>query len=695
MTTKPKAMKFRIKRSTGDLPEPVDGGKSAAKPTQPEAANSPAASVNPSPVKATLKPVAKPATPKAANAPLANAAAPDTAPSGPTQGPTQGTTSGPAPQGAPSPKVMMRPSGGKAAQALRAELDARAAARARPDGTPPAQSTPTSPLQNAPPRRAAKPSAPDAGLFDNDDGEDGFGDMVYASAAQPTSVNRAAPDKSAPKPAGPASGAASAPTTSTTSQADIDSDIDAIRREGLTGRQLRMARRVAQKHGLAATSDFDAVRLLRAQGVDPFARAGMLEVVPTKTGTDIAIPDGPKLPQTVEKPKLPAPQVAERLQRDTEISQIQRDIAKRRRRKMLLLFTRLAVFVGLPTIAAGTYFYTMASPMYATNTEFVIQQAEAPSASGLSGMLKGTAFATSQDSITVQSYLTSRDAMLRLDQDVGFKARFQNPDIDPIQRLPMDATNEATYKLYKRNVTIGYDPTEGIIKMEVVAPDPQASADFSRKLINYAEEQVDQMTQRLREDQMSGARDSFDDSEQKMIAAQEKIVGLQEQLGIISPDAETGAIMGQITGFETQLAEKRLQLQQLLDNPRPNAARVDGAQGDITRLQNLIAELRNQMTDTTSANGSLARISSELRMAEVDLATRQMMMQQALQALEASRVEANRQTRYLSMGVSPVAPDEPTYPRKFENTVLAFLIFAGLYLMASLTASVLREQVSG
>ena len=43
-------------------------------------------------------------------------------------------------------------------------------------------------------------------------------------------------------------------------------DIDEIRKEGLTGRQLRMARRMAQKHGLAPVSDFDAVRLLRQKG---------------------------------------------------------------------------------------------------------------------------------------------------------------------------------------------------------------------------------------------------------------------------------------------------------------------------------------------------------------------------------------------------------------------------------------------
>ena len=48
----------------------------------------------------------------------------------------------------------------------------------------------------------------------------------------------------------------------------------------------------------------------------------------------------------------------------------------------------------------------------------------------------------------------------------------------------------------------------------------------------------------------------------------------------------------------------------------------------------------------------------------------------------------------MTTSVAPVAPDDPTYPRAFENTILAFLIFSGIYLMFSLTASILREQVS-
>ena len=394
---------------------------------------------------------------------------------------------------------------------------------------------------------------------------------------------------------------------------------------------------------------------------------------------------------------LPSTEVLTEEHRAREIMNIQRDIVKRRRRKLLQLATRLAFFVLLPTFIAGYYYYVIATPMYATKSEFVIQQAQPTMGGnqGLASMFSGTSLATSQDSIAVQGYLQSMDAMLRLDSEAGFRAHFSQPEIDPLQRIEADATRDDTYGVFKKNVKISYDPTEGIIKMEVAAADPAVSQAFSERLIGYAEEQVDNLTQRLREDQMKGARESFEESEAKMLAAQARVLELQEQLGVLDPMSESQALMAQITTFETQLQEKRLTLQQLLDNQRPNRARVEGAQGDVRRLETLIAELRSQLTESGTTSASLARISGQLRLAETDLQTRQLLMTQALQQMETARIEANRQTRYLSMAVNPIAPEEPTYPRAFENTILAFLIFGGIYLMFSLTASILREQVSG
>ena len=504
-----------------------------------------------------------------------------------------------------------------------------------------------------------------------------------------------------------------------------EGDLDAIRKEGLTGRQLRMARRVAQKQGLAVTSDFDAVRQLRARGVDPFQRANILELVVPDDGTAPGAGPGMdpsaagggqgngggrgglpqetgdgqsrvQLPQTIQKKQmLPSTERANPAeQRAGEIMKIQRDIARRRRKSLVMLFSRLSMFVFLPTLAAAWYFYAVATPMYATKAEFVIQQAEPQGAAGLGGLFQGTGMATQQDSTTVQSYLTSRAAMVRLDQDHGFIEHFSDPSIDAIQRLPEDATNEDAYGVFQRNVKIGYDPTEGILKMEVIAASPEASQQFSEALIDYAEEQVDQLTQRLRADQMAGAMASYEASEARRAEALAELARIQGETTTLDPLAAAAALQQRITTLEIELDAKSIELASMLDNLRPNEARVNALRAEVDRLNEQIEILRSQLTEASGDTASLSSVTARLREAEENYNFQTVLVQQALAQMESARIEANRQVRYLSLGVEPIAPDEATYPKAFENTVLAFLIFSGIYLMISLTASILREQVS-
>ncbi|MDN5787710.1 hypothetical protein [Pseudorhodobacter sp.] len=190
----------------------------------------------------------------------------------------------------------------------------------------------------APDEPVTAPGKPDdAGLFDNHD--DGFGAQSFVTAA-PANSNSAA--KSA---------------TDADAAPGAELALDAIKREGLTGRQLRMARKLAQKHDIAATSDFDAVRQLRAAGIDPFKRTSMLDLV-TPNGQPIQsrelarLPegDGVKLPQTIKPMQLPSTETRAVESHAADIMRIQRDLARRRRRKSMLLMMRLVVFVLLPTL---------------------------------------------------------------------------------------------------------------------------------------------------------------------------------------------------------------------------------------------------------------------------------------------------------------------------------------------------------
>ena len=538
-----------------------------------------------------------------------------------------------------------------------------------------------------------QPPIGDQAFFPSDD-EDGFGGQSFLPPEKPKTATEIAPALD---------GAAAA-------------DLDAIRREGLTGRQLRLARRMAQKHGLPATSDFDAVRLLRSAGIDPFQRSAVLELVASDSDEQLdaaaqanadralatrsdsralIVPkrDPNRLPQTIKPAQLPSTEVRVEETHVAEVRRIQADIAGRRRRKLAIMWARISLFVLLPTFIAGWYYYMVATPMYATKTEFVIQQSTATSA--ISSLFTGTSFATSQDSVVVQGYLQSPDAMELLDKDNGFRAHFSDPRIDAIQRLDPNASNSATYALYKRYVKIAYDPTEGVIKMEVSAATPQKSAEFSRALIGYAEKRVDELTSRLRGDQENSAAASFADAQAKLEASQRNLVQLQEKYKTLNSEVEAGLVTTQIATLNSQMTQEQLSLAQMRANPAPNKARMDPVIQRIATLQSQIDLMRQKLTEGGSAGPSIASVQSELLVAQAEVATRQIMLAQATTAMETSRIEANRQTRYLSVSVDPVAPDDPTYPRAFENTLVVMLIFGGIYLMISMTIAILREQISG
>lgn len=175
--------------------------------------------------------------------------------------------------------------------------------------------------------------------------------------------------------------------------------------------------------------------------------------------------------------------------------------------------------------------------------------------------------------------------------------------------MPQDATLEDTYKLYKRMITIGYDPSDGIIRMEVAAPSPEISVELSSLLLSYAEETINGLTELKREDQMRDALAGFELAQEERRKAQEQLIELQLQGAVLDPENVLAGLRARINAIEIELQEKELQLAALLDNLRPNQAKVDGVRADIKRLEVVLAELNEEMLDVSAGENSLARLS--------------------------------------------------------------------------------------
>lgn len=124
--------------------------------------------------------------------------------------------------------------------------------------------------------------------------------------------------------------------------------------------------------------------------------------------------------------------------------------------------------------------------------------------------------------------------------------------------------------------------------MEVTAADPVVSAEFSDRLISYAQEKVNHLSEQKRSDQVGEAEAALELAETKRRQAQEHLVRLQQKGAVLDPEGVILSLRSQISTFEVQLQEKELELAALMDNTRPNQAKVAGAEADISRLEALI-----------------------------------------------------------------------------------------------------------
>jgi len=449
---------------------------------------------------------------------------------------------------------------------------------------------------------------------------------------------------------------------------------------------LRMARRKAVRMGLSPSSGEEAAKMLEESGF--CVTRDRVTMLDSTAASQNPIPGG-----TSGKAPAEDPATISEEQREADIKKIQKSMARRRQARFVLIALRLIVFVVLPTWLAGFYFYTVATPMYQVDSQMVIQKPDSGGSSSVGGLLGGGGLSNLEDSVIVQGYLGSREAMQRLNAENGFILHFQQEFIDDIQRMPLDISMEAAYKKYEKYVQIGYDPTEGVIRMSVIALTPEKAAEFSRALIAFAEERVDQLAAPVRRDQLTVAKSNYDDAEQAVLDAAERVLELQQSAGVISPDADATGQMSIVNSLEAMLDQRRLDLEEINRNEAPNQAQVRTIEQDIMGLSARISARRAAMFSSNNANASLARVSGELSIARTNLEMRQMLLQQSLSSLETARVETNRQTRYLSLAVAPIPPDVPTHPKSLENTMLALFLFFGIYIFLSLTVAILREQI--
>jgi capsular polysaccharide transport system permease protein len=351
--------------------------------------------------------------------------------------------------------------------------------------------------------------------------------------------------------------------------------------------------------------------------------------------------------------------------------------------------------VGLPTLIAGVYFFAIASDLYSSEVKFIVRGPAKAQVSGISAMLGGAGGAGgSEDAYAVHDYITSRDAVRRLEREVDLRELLSRPEGDLITRFPgvwfWRKDFEALYSTYGRFVSVERDSNSGVSTLVVKAYRPEDAQRTAQALIEFSEQLVNQLNERARQDSVGTFQREVDATEQQIGKIQTQLTTYRIQQNMLDPKSAATGPIELLAQMNAQQTNARAQLAELIKNS-PNSPQIPLIQTRVASLDKLITEQRAKITGDSN---SVATALTEYERLDVQKLLAEKTLASALTSLEAAKLEAQKQQLYLETIAQPNLADYPLYPKRaisFATVVLSCLLAYGI---AWLLIASVREHAS-
>jgi capsular polysaccharide transport system permease protein len=373
-----------------------------------------------------------------------------------------------------------------------------------------------------------------------------------------------------------------------------------------------------------------------------------------------------------------------------------RRLAARTRRlaARAMRFNKLFVcLVVVPTALAVLYFSLLAHDVYVSETQFVVRTVQRQLPTGLGSMLQGSGLTQgSNDVYSVQSFLTSRDALQILEQRYHLKRSFASRAVDVFARfdpLGWDDSFESLLRYYQKFiVNTDLDSTSSILTLTVRAFSAEESQAISEGLLKMSEDFVNRLNERARNDLVRFATADVDSAEKQQRAAVLALSQYRNDQALYDPVMQSdlqlravGALREELVTTRKQLADVRTMAS---DNPQ-----IPVLQSRIRVLQ---GEIKSEMAKVAGDRSSLSSKVPQYEAITLDRDFAAKYLAVALNSLEQARENAMSQQLYIERIEEPNKPDVPIEPRTLRDIAATLLVSLIVWAVTSLMVTAVKEH---
>lgn len=347
----------------------------------------------------------------------------------------------------------------------------------------------------------------------------------------------------------------------------------------------------------------------------------------------------------------------------------------------------------VPTFLSLIYFGLWASPMYIAEARFAVRGADNGiiDTGGLASMLLPAGSAIGTDVNIVTEYIQSPDIMEAVDKELHIFDHFASHDYDIISRLESDATRDERLSYWQWAVKPSLDPETGIVALSVKAYEPEMAKRLAEAVLAKSEALVNAMSRRAQDDAITLAMREVKTAEGRVSKAQEAMRSFRDRSGMLDPTSTAGGLQGIVSELESEVVKTKAQIAEASTYMSKDAPALVGLRARLAAVEKQLAAEKLRLAGEAKS-GSMTSIAGEYEDLQIESDFARQQLVSAMASLEAARVKAEAQSRYVVAFQVPVLPDESLYPRPFLFTLFVFVGALVIVGICSLIIAAVREH---
>lgn len=320
--------------------------------------------------------------------------------------------------------------------------------------------------------------------------------------------------------------------------------------------------------------------------------------------------------------------------------------------------TLAATFV----VISAVYCFGIGRDRYQSTSEFVIKQPLPPATASttvLGSLQSSSVLSSLEDGRYLQVYLKSNAVKEAVFPDPSaFKSSYAPQAPDRWSGLHRDANKLEQLAFFRRQLDVIPQELSGTIVLTTSAFTAEDAYRLNQNLLKQAQRFVNEVNQSISADQQNFAEEQVAFAKTRLTNATNALESFQDRYGQLDPLSEQSATTGFITGLESRLVDLKVEEASLRRQFRdPNAPEVAFVADQVRELERQIQEERQKAVGAGGRDlNKLASQATRLQ-GDVDFATES--LSSAMRAADNSRMESQRQLKFIVMLSKPLKPTGP------------------------------------